>query len=128
MRTPQGTPSAVCAVSCGTDNDAIAMGSGSLPVFATPSMVALMEKAASNACAELLEEGETTVGTYIAVSHSSATPHGLEIIARAELSEVNGRELTFNVLACDRAGEIGSGIHKRVVVNGEKLVAKANSK
>lgn len=128
MSEPKLGAIAQCDTICSAENDAIAMKSGALPVFATPSMIALMEEAASKALLPFLEANETSVGTFISVSHSSPSGHKLEITARAEVVDVNGREITFNVTAFDNAGEIGNGTHKRVVVNGEKLVAKANSK
>ena len=109
-------------------NSAKTMGSGSLDVFATPSMVALMEKSAVNTIADYLEEGETTVGTLVNITHISATPLGMNITAEAEVIEVNGRELVFNVVASDDAGVIGKGTHKRFIVNAEKFMSKTNSK
>lgn len=107
---------------------AVNVGSGSLEVLATPVMIMLMEKAACNCLAEYLEGDETTVGTELNVRHTSATPKTMEVVAEAELTEINGREFTFTVRACDESGEIGAGIHKRFLVYGEKFTAKANSK
>lgn len=111
-----------------TSNIAKTVGSGSLEVFATPMMVALMEKAASAAIADCMENDETTVGTKLDVAHTSATPLGMKVSAYAEVTEVNGREITFKVTASDEAGEIGNGVHKRFVVFGEKFMNKTNSK
>jgi len=102
--------------------------SGSLDVFSTPSMIALMEKAACSCISEYLEGDETTVGTEINIRHTSATPKGMRVCAEAELIEINGRELIFNVKAYDEAGDIGEGIHKRFVVFSEKFMAKTISK
>jgi predicted thioesterase len=110
------------------DNTAIAMGSGTLEVFATPAMIALMEKAAAAAAAPYMENDETTVGTQMSVSHVSATPVGMTVTAFAEVTEVNGREITFSVKAQDQSGLIGEGTHKRFVVYGEKFMSKTNSK
>lgn len=107
---------------------AVNVGSGSLEVFSTPSMIMLMEKAACNCMAEYLEGDETTVGTELNVKHISATPAGRTVKAKAEIIEINGREITFNVSACDESGEIGSGIHKRFLVYSEKFMQKALSK
>lgn len=107
---------------------ASAMGSGSLDVYATPAMVALMENAACAAIAEYLEEGETTVGTEMNVKHISATPAGMKVTAEAEVTEVNGREIVFTVKACDEAGVIGDGTHKRFLVTADRFMAKTNSK
>ena len=82
-------------------NLAVSVGSGSLPVFATPMMAALMEEAACNAVAPFLSEGETTVGTKLDISHDAATPEGLTITATAEITGVNGREISYHVTAED---------------------------
>ena len=95
------------------ENTAAAMGSGDLPVFATPSMVALMENAAS-----------TTVGAEMNVTHIKPSGLGAEITATAVLTEVEGRKLTFNVGARDAGGMIGEGVHIRYVVDREKFMAK----
>lgn len=107
---------------------ASAMGSGSLDVYATPAMVALMENAACNAIAEYLEDGETTVGTEMNVKHISATPAGMKVTAEAEVTEVNGREIVFTVKAYDEAGVIGEGTHKRFLVTADRFMTKTNSK
>lgn len=109
-------------------NTADVVGSGSLKVFATPMMVALMEKAAVNALEDYLEEGETTVGTGINISHVSASPIGIEVNATAEVTYVNGREITFKLSASDSVGLIGEGIHTRFVVNAERFQNKTNRK
>ena len=107
---------------------AVNVGSGSLPVFATPTMIMLMEKAACNCLADFLEGDETSVGTEMNVKHVSATPCGMNVTAEAVLTEVNGREFTFRVKASDEAGVIGEGLHKRFLVYGEKFTAKTNAK
>ena len=111
-------------------NDKLAstMGSGALDVFATPAMVALMENAAAGLLSDYLEGDETTVGTELNISHSSATPAGMKVRAEAVLTAVNGREFSFDVSAYDEAGLIGKGTHKRFLVFGEKFLAKTNSK
>lgn len=118
----------IAEVRVDSSNTAKRVGSGSLEVFATPMMVALMEAAAVNAVAGYLEDGETSVGTKIDVSHISASPVGANITANAEVTGVDGREVTFNVSASDDSGLIGEGIHKRFVVNSEKFQSKADSK
>ncbi|MDO4864396.1 MAG: thioesterase family protein [Ruminococcus sp.] len=109
-------------------NLASAMGSGCLDVFATPAMIALMENAACDCLVEYLEGDETTVGTALDVQHLSATPAGMDVTAEAVLTEVNGREFTFDVTASDGAGLIGKGTHKRFLVYGGRFLEKANSK
>lgn len=102
--------------------------SGSLPVFATPMMAALMEQAACNAVRPFLEDGETTVGTLLELHHDAATPIGMTVIARAEVAAVSGREISFQVTASDEAGIIGSGTHKRFLVDAERFMAKAQKR
>ena len=104
------------------------VGSGSLLVYATPCMVALMEGAACEAIAEALAEGQTTVGTALNIEHISATPVGLEVRAEAVVTEVNGKVISFDVKAFDESGEIGRGTHKRVIVNSQKFLEKAYTK
>ena len=104
------------------------VGSGDLLVYATPCMVALMEGAACEAIADALKETETTVGTLLNIEHTSATPVGLEVRAEAVVITVEGKVITFEVAAYDEIGEIGRGIHKRVIVNSQKFLDKAYTK
>jgi len=110
------------------ENTAKAAGSGSLEVFATPMMVALMERAACAALAGCLAPGQTSVGTHISVRHSAASPLGMEVTAAATITAVNGRSVEMRVTASDRAGEIGSGTHSRVIVDEARFLAKVNAK
>lgn len=107
---------------------AAAMGSGSLPVYATPALVALMEHAACEAIAATLEEGVTTVGTEMNVKHISATPEGMEVRAEAELTAQEGRSYTFAITAYDACGVIGTATHQRVAVRTEKFLARTQAK
>jgi len=100
------------------------IGSGDLAVLATPAMCALMENAAMMAVVPHLEEGQTTVGTALNIEHSRATKVGDIITATAVLTEVNGRELKFNIAARDEVGVIGEGTHTRFVVIREKFISK----
>ncbi len=109
-------------------NTAERVGSGSLKVFATPAMIALMEKAACEAIAEGLESGSTTVGTLINAEHVSATPLGMTVTVTATVTEVQGRKICFSVEASDEAGVIGKGYHERFVVFSEKFMAKTEAK
>ena len=104
------------------------VGSGSLNVFATPMMAALMEQAACSAVAPFLEEGETTVGTELNIRHTAATPQGLTVTAEAEVTAQNGREIELKVTARDDAGEIGSGTHKRFVVYAQRFQEKTDGR
>ena len=110
------------------EDTAECVGSGSLLVYATPCMVALMEGAACEAIEEALAEGTTTVGMELNISHLSATPVGLEVRAEAEVTAVNGKIITFSVTAYDEAGKIGEGTHKRCIVNSQKFLDKTYSK
>ena len=101
------------------------VGSGSLLVYATPCMVALMEGAACEALGDVLGEDKTTVGIELNIQHLSATPVGLEVRAEAEVTAVDGKIITFQLTAYDEAGEIGKGTHKRVLVNSQKFLEKA---
>lgn len=109
-------------------NTAIALGSGSVEVFATPALVALMEKAARESVQSLLPEGMTTVGTLIEVKHLAATPVGMLVSAKTELIEVDGRRLVFKVEGFDSKEKIGEGMHQRFIVDVAKFVAKAQNK
>jgi len=106
-------------------NTAVAMGSGDMPVFATPAMAALMENAAMRAAASALPEGSTTVGVEMNVSHIKPSGLGAEIVASAVVTAVEGRKITFNVGARDAGGMIGEGVHVRFVVDRERFLAKA---
>ena len=109
-------------------NTAIKVGSGSVPVFATPMLVALMETAAINSIDSLLAEGMTTVGTKIEISHTAATPVGMSVTAHARLVEADRKRLVFEVSAEDGSGEIGKGRHERFVVDLDKFISKAKEK
>jgi predicted thioesterase len=91
-------------------------------------MAALMEEAACNAVAPFLSEGETTVGTKLDISHDAATPVGLTVTATAEITGVNGREISYHVTAEDGVGVIGSGVHKRFLVDAERFLSKAQKR
>ena len=110
------------------ENTAIAAGSGTLPVLATPAMLALIEKAAWQSIAPYLDEGESSVGTLLHVSHDSATPVGMTVRAETELTAAEGRKLVFSVAAYDAAGLIGKGTHERFVISDEKFMGKARRK
>ena len=108
-------------------NIAATMKSGSLTVFATPAMCALMEEAACAAVNAHLEAGSGTVGISLNITHDRATAMGDTVTATAKLVEVNGRKLTFEVSATDSKGTIGKGTHERFIINNEKFMAKVNA-
>jgi predicted thioesterase len=103
---------------------AATVGSGDLEVFATPAMIALMERAAAGAVAPALLDGSTTVGTMVNIVHSRATGIGDEVSVTAVLQNIDGRRLIFQVTARDSKGIIGEGTHERVVVDRERFRSK----
>ena len=110
------------------ERSAAAMGSGTLEVFATPAMVALMEQTAAESVESLLEAGNTTVGTMIQVNHLAATPMGMKVTCNSELVAVEGRKLTFKLEAFDEVGLIGTANHERFVVGADRFLEKVNAK
>lgn len=115
---------ATSTVTVTESNIAKTMKSGSLEVFATPAMCALMEEAAQAAVQPHLEEGEGTVGISLSISHDAPSPMGSTIIAKATVTAVEGRKITFNIEASDGVGIIGKGTHERFIINNEKFMAK----
>ena len=110
------------------NNTALKMKSGGLMVYATPAMIALAEQAAYKSVEPYLEEGQGTVGTLMNVKHMAATPVGMEITAKSELTSIEGRKLTFKIEVFDEREKIGEGVHERLIVNNEKFQNKANGK
>ena len=100
------------------------VGSGDLPVFATPMMMALMENAAMLCVADELENGSSTVGGQISSSHIKPTGLGKTVTATAELISAEGRKLKFKVSASDEGGLIGEGEHLRFIIDKEKFMSK----
>lgn len=117
------------AQSCVEREDTAAeVGSGSLLVYATPCMAALMEGAACEALEGAVPEGKTTVGIALELEHLSATPVGMEVRAEAEVTAVEGSIITFTIEAFDEAGKIGRATHKRAVVTTQRFLDKTYSK
>lgn len=106
-------------------NTAIAHGSGKLPVFATPAMVAFMENTAVKCIENDLDKGLDTVGIQIDTKHIKATKVGKKVTCTAKLTEVDGKKLTFEIEAADEDGPIGSSLHKRYVIDPIKFMARA---
>ena len=104
------------------------VGSGSLLVYATPCMVALMEGAACEAIEAAMPEGKTSVGTELNIKHVAATPVGMAVRAEAEVTAVDGNAISFNVVAYDEAGKIGEGTHQRYIVNTQRFLDKTYDK
>lgn len=109
-------------------NTACAVGSGLVPVFATPYMVALMENAAVNAVQGALEQGQGTVGTRLDVTHDAATPIGRKVWAEAEVTAVDRKKITLSVNAYDETGPIGGGVHERFVIDTDRFLSRAEAK
>ena len=103
---------------------AIRMGSGDMPVLATPAMMALMENAAMLAVADELPEGSTTVGGHIASSHLRPSKIGDVVRAVAEVTKVDGRKIEFKVSAYSGDVLLGEGTHLRFIVDRERFMSK----
>ena len=110
------------------ENSALAMGSGTLKVFATPSMAALMELTAWKSEAPYLEEGQCTVGTKLNLNHTASTPIGMKVFCESELVAVEGRKLVFKIIVKDECGVIGDSEHERFIVEDVKFQNKTDAK
>ena len=110
------------------EDTALEVGSGSLLVYATPCMCALMEGAACEALKDCLPEEKTTVGIELNLKHLSATPVGMDVRAEAEIAAVEGNILTFNINAYDETGMIGECTHKRAIITTQKFLDKTYAK
>lgn len=109
-----------------TENDtALAVGSGSLKVLATPKIIALAEKAAADLVEKILSQEFTSVGIAVNIEHTAPTPVGMKFGVEVEISEIDGRKIIFEVSAADERGEILRGRHERFIVNREKFQSKA---
>ena len=109
-------------------NTALRMGSGQAIVLGTPEMIRLMEQASVAALEGQLPPGQTSVGVHLDVKHLAATPLGCQVIARAELIEVDGRHLTFRLEASDDRERVGEGTHHRVIVDLARFQERALTK
>ena len=109
-------------------NCALTVGSGTLKVFATPAVAALMEKTAWKSVAPHLEKGQCTVGTKLYLTHSASTPIGMKVTCESELIAAEGRKLTFHIIVCDEDGIIGESKHERFIVDEDKFQLKTDSK
>lgn len=104
------------------------VGSGLVDVFATPMMVALIERTCNESVLLHLEPGQGTVGTHLNISHTAATPIGVKVWCESKLIGIDGRRLVFEVKAFDQCGLIGEGTHERFVVDTDRFQAKAELK
>ena len=107
------------------ENTAKTFCSGTLDVFATPAMIALMEETCWKMIQPELEEGQGSVGTMVNISHTAPSAVGRTVECQATLIEIDGRRLTFEVECSDENGVVGKGIHERFIINNEKFMAKA---
>ena len=112
------------ALTVSPDDTAIAYGSGTLEVFATPAMIAMMEKTAMESVAPFLPEGSSSVGTLVNVSHLRACGIGSEVTLKSILTSVEGRKLDFEVFASDSKGVIGKGNHTRYNIDRQQFMQK----
>lgn len=107
-----------------TEDTAVVYGSGLVEVFATPAMIAFMERTAMLCVSKFLPQGFTTVGTHVNVTHSKATPIGIMVYCEVKIVEFVGRKLVFEVIASDEEGEIGLGTHTRFIIDEKKFMKK----
>ena len=112
----------------GTNDTAPRVGSGKIAVLATPVMINLIEEAALNAIEGALGEGQQSLGTHLDVSHIAATPTGMEVVATASVTAVDGRRVEFSVKVEDEIELVGEGTHTRVVVTAEKFQSRVDAK
>ncbi len=109
-------------------NTAAVVGSGSLPVFATPALAALAEKTACICLEGHLEEGCTSVGTVLNIKHMAPTPVGMDVSCSCTLTEVDGRRLVFTATVHDAVGTVGEVYHERFIVKAKSFMEKANAR
>ena len=110
------------------ENTAEKWGSGSLPVYATPAMISLVEQAAVDLLTGKLDEGMTSVGTNLNIAHVSATPIGGTINCHCTLTEIDRKRLEFHVEVTDNKGRVGIGTHERFIVEAKSFMEKAQHK
>lgn len=110
------------------EHTASALGSGSVPVFATPALAALVEAAALDALQGVLDDDQTSVGVYLDLQHQAATPVGLTVRAEARIINIEGRRLTFRVAAFDDVEQIGAGTHQRMIVDTDRFLSRTAAK
>ena len=112
------------------DMTAAALGSGGLPVFGTPYLIAMVENAAFTYLQQELPDGKSTVGTKVDMAHVSPSPVGMEVTVTVEVTDIsaNGKMIDFAVKAWDEKGPIGAGTHTRAIITNDRFLSKCNSK
>lgn len=110
------------------EHTAKAMGSGQLPVLATPALIALAEKTAWMSVADALEEGQGTVGTRLDIAHTAATALHRKVWCETRLTEIDRRRLVFAVTVCDEAGQVAAGTHERFIIDNESFLKKVDNR
>jgi predicted thioesterase len=111
-----------------SDNTAVTLGSGALPIYGTPALAALIEQAAVQALQGHLPLGMTTLGTSLQIRHQAATPLGHNVQAEATLIAVSGRRLEFRVAAFDEREKIAEGTHERFLVDAQRFMERMSAK
>jgi len=107
---------------------ASSLKSGSLDVFATPAMIAFMEETSLVLAERFLEDGKSTVGTAVNISHLAPTPPGMKVTATATITAFDGRKFCFDVTCADEREIVGKGTHERFIIDCEKFIKKVNDK
>lgn len=118
------------SIQCIVDPDMTAdkVGSGSLAVFSTPSLLALMEATAYELAEEGMDSGYTTVGSYVELHHMSPTPIGIMVKSEAKLIKILDNRLTFKIIVFDKAGAIAEATHIRYIVDRKRFMRSADKK
>jgi len=117
-----------CTVTVGPESTAIRYGSGLVEVFATPAMIALMEKTAQDSIQPHIADGQITLGTEICVSHSRAVGIGAQVNCKSLLIETDGRKFRFEVSVFNNDGMIGKGYHVRMMADKDRFMHKLGLK
>lgn len=110
------------------DQTAEALGSGLLPVFATPAMVALIEGCAKDSVLPFLDQGYGTVGTLVNIQHLAATLMGKQVSCETIVSSIDRKCIRFEAVVTDEDGVIGRGTHERMIIHNGKFMAKLKGK
>lgn len=121
-------PSAIIEEPVTGEMTAAAVGSGDVPVLATPRVLSLVERAAVEAVRDHLPSGTSTVGASVALAHHAPTPVGARVRAHVLLDQVDGRRLRFRFTVSDEAGEVANGTHVRILVDRERFEARAKAR